>query len=307
MKICLLTTSPNNYSNRRIIYEAEKRGHQVELVNYLQCYLHVSVDRCTIYYNGRLLEDFDAVIPRIGASHTFFGTAVVRQFEIMKTFCLNSSLGITRSRDKLRSIQTLARKGISVPMTGSSHSTADVNGLIETVGGAPLVVKLVQGTQGLGVVLTRTHKAAESVIQAFSGLKTDILVQEFIAEAKGQDLRVFVVGGKVVAAMKRTAAKGDFRSNVHRGGKVKKVKLSKEEKRMALQAAREMKLNIAGVDIIRSKAGPMVLEVNSSPGIEGIEKATGANIAEEIIKFIERTSKRGTRQSIRERIKDIET
>jgi ribosomal protein S6--L-glutamate ligase len=307
MKICILTTAPNNYSNRRIIFEAEKRGHKVELVNYLKCYLHVSVDRCTIYYNGQLLEDYDAVIPRVSASYTFFGTAVVRQFEIMKTFCLNSSLGITRSRDKLRALQTLARRGINVPMTGSSHSTADVNGLIETVGGAPLVVKLVEGTQGLGVVLTRTHKAAESVIQAFSGLKTDILVQDFIGEAKGSDIRVFVVGKKVVAAMMRTAAKGDFRSNVHRGGKALKVKLTQEEKRMALRAASEMKLNIAGVDIIRSKTGPMVLEVNSSPGLEGIEGASDVNIAEEILKYIERTSKRGSRDSIREQIKNVET
>jgi ribosomal protein S6--L-glutamate ligase len=291
MKIGILTTAPNNYSNRRMIFEAEKRGHKVELVNYLKCYLHVSVDRCTIYYNGQLLEDYDAVIPRVAASHTFFGTAVVRQFEIMKTFCLNSSLGITRSRDKLRALQTLARRRVYIPMTGSSHSTADVNGLIETVGGAPLVIKLVEGTQGLGVVLTRTHKAAESVIQAFCGLKSDILVQDFIAESKGSDLRVFVVGNKVVAAMKRTAAKGDFRSNVHRGGKAERVKLTKEEKKMAVLAAKEMKLHVAGVDIIRSKTGPMILEVNSSPGLEGIEGATNVNVAEEIIKFVERRAK----------------
>lgn len=306
MKICIMTTAPNNYSNRRIIFEAEKRGHKVELVNYLKCYLHVSVDRCTIYYNGQLLEDYDAVIPRVSASHTFFGTAVVRQFEIMKTFCLNSSLGIARSRDKLRALQTLARQGVAIPMTGSSHSTADVNGLIETVGGAPLVVKLVEGTQGLGVVLTRTHKAAESVIQAFCGLKSDILVQDFIGEAKGSDIRVFVVGRKVVAAMMRTAAKGDFRSNVHRGGKAMKVRLTEEEKRMAITAAAEMKLNIAGVDIIRAKSGPMILEVNSSPGLEGIEGATDVNIAEAIVKFIERSAKR-TNSKYKEEIRNVQT
>jgi len=295
--------APNNYSNRRMIFEAEKRGHTVDVVHYLKCYLRVSSSgQSALYYNGQNLNDYDAVIPRISSTHTFFGTSVVRQFEIIGTYCLNSSLGISRSRDKLRALQTLARKGISIPSTGSTHSTNDVGGLIETVGGAPLVIKLLEGTQGLGVVLTKTHKAAESVIQAFAGLKSDILVQDFIGEAKGSDIRVFVVGGKVVASMMRTAAKGEFRSNVHRGGSAKSVRISNTERLMAIQSARELKLSVAGVDIIRSKKGPMILEVNSSPGLEGIENASQVNVAEQIIKYIER------RQSHkREEIKNVQT
>lgn len=303
MKICILTTSPGNYSNRRMIYESEKRGHQMDVVNYLKCYLHVSsTGESAIYYDGRSLSDYDAVIPRVSASHTMFGTSVVRQFEIINTFCVNSSLGIARSRDKLRALQTMARKGIAIPATGSSHSTNDVEGLINSVGGAPLVVKLLEGTQGVGVVLTKTRKAAESVIQAFSGLKSDILVQDFIGEAKGSDLRIFVVGRKVVASMMRTAAKGDFRSNVHRGGSARAVRITKEERSMAIRAARELRLNIAGVDIIRSKKGPMILEVNSSPGLEGIEGSTRVNIAEEIIKFIEKKQ-----STVREEIRNVQT
>jgi ribosomal protein S6--L-glutamate ligase len=288
MKIGILSTSPDSYSNRRMIFEAEQRGHEVEVINYLRCYLKVKLNDITIFYEGRELNYFDAIIPRVGASHTFFGTAVVRQFEIMKTFCLNSSLGITRSRDKLRALQTLARNGFMIPDTGSSHSTNDVGGLIETVGGAPLVVKLIEGTQGLGVVLTRSHKAAESVIQAFCGLKSDVIVQDFIDEAKGEDLRLFVVGDKVVASMMRKAAKGDFRSNFHRGGSTKKVKITEKERQMAVRSARDLGLKLAGVDIIRSSRGPMILEVNSSPGFEGLENATNINVAGEIISFIER-------------------
>lgn len=292
MKICILSTSPESYSNRRMIAEAEVRGHEVEVVNYLRCYLQVKPNDISIYYEGRKLDYFDAVIPRIGTTHTFFGTAVVRQFEIMKTFCLNSSLGIARSRDKLRSLQTLARKGFMIPNTGSSHSTNDVGGLIETVGGTPLVIKLVEGTQGLGVVLARSYKAAESVIQAFCGLKSDILVQEFIDEAKGADLRLFVVGDRVVASMMRQATKGDFRSNVHRGGITKKVRITERERMMAIKAAKYLGLKIAGVDVIRSSQGPMILEVNSSPGLEGIEGATKINVASEIVKFIEKRHNR---------------
>lgn len=303
MKICILTAAPNNYSNRRMIFEAEKRGHSVELVNYLKCYLRVSADgESAVFYNGQNLDEYDAVIPRIAATHTFFGTSVVRQFEIIGTYCLNGSLGISRSRDKLRSLQTLARKGIKIPSTGSTHSTNDVGGLIDTVGGAPLVIKLLEGTQGLGVVLARSRKAAESVIQAFSGLESDILVQDFIDEAKGSDLRVFVVGGRVVAAMMRTAAKGDFRSNVHRGGSAKKVRITKEEEKMAVRSACELKLSVAGVDIIRSKKGPMILEVNSSPGLEGIETASEINVAEQIIKYIERKQK-----NLRKEMKSVQT
>lgn len=297
MKICILSLSRDSYSNRRIIFEAEQRGHEVEVVNYLRCYLKVKPKDISIYYEGRNLDDFDAVIPRIGASNTFFGTAVVRQFEIMKTFCLNSSLGITRSRDKLRSLQTLARKGFMIPATASSHSTNDVGGLIETVGGTPLVIKLIEGTQGMGVVLAKTFKAAESVIQAFCGLKSDILVQDFIDEAKGADLRLFVIGDKVAASMMRRAAKGDFRSNVHRGGTTKKVRITEKERQMAVKAAKALGLKIAGVDIIRSKKGPMILEVNSSPGLEGIETTTGTNVAGEIIRYLER---RHTRENFSE-------
>jgi ribosomal protein S6--L-glutamate ligase len=292
MKIGILSVSFDNYSNRRMIFEAEQRGHQVVVVNYLRCYLKVKLNDLAIFYEGRSLNDFDAIIPRIGASHTFFGTSVVRQFEIMRTYCLNSSLGISRSRDKLRALQTLARMGFMIPDTGSSHSTNDVGGLIETVGGTPLVVKLIEGTQGLGVVLTRSYKAAESVIQAFCGLKSDILVQDFIDEAKGEDLRLFVVGDKVVAAMKRKAAKGEFRSNVHRGGSTHKVKITEKERSMAIKSAKALGLKIAGIDIIRSSKGPMILEVNSSPGLEGIEGSTGINVAAEIIKFIERRKKK---------------
>ncbi len=288
MKIGILTTSPNNYSNRRLVFEAEKRGHTVELINYLRCYLKLTPTECTIFYGSRELSDFDAIIPRVGTSHTFFGAAVVRQFEIMKTFCMNSSLGITRSRDKLRALQTLARRGFVIPDTGSSHSTNDVGGLIDVVGGTPLVVKLIEGTQGLGVVLTRTRKAAESVIQAFCGLRSDILVQDFIGEARGRDLRLFVVGEKVVASMLRKAAKGDFRSNVHRGGSAQKIKITDVERKMAVRATRHLGLRVAGVDIIRSKQGPMILEVNSSPGLEGIESTTSINVAEEIIRYLER-------------------
>ncbi len=300
MKIALLSIGPNSYSNRRMVFEAEKRGHAIEVVNYLRCYLKVTPNESSIYYEGRALDYFDAVIPRIGASYTFFGTAVVRQFEIMRTFCLNSSLGITRSRDKLRALQTLARKGFMIPDTGSSHSTNDVGGLIDTVGGAPLVIKLVEGTQGLGVVLTKTRKASESVIQAFCGLKSDILVQDFIGEAGGADLRLFVVGDKVVASMQRKAAKGDFRSNVHRGGSTQKIKITEKERQMAIDSSKALGLQISGVDIIRSKKGPMILEVNSSPGLEGIESTSGENVAEAIIRYIERKAARRKRRDEKE-------
>jgi ribosomal protein S6--L-glutamate ligase len=298
MKIGILSNSPNNYSNRRMIYEAEKRGHQIEIINFLRCYLKVKPNDISIFYEGRQLADLDAVIPRVGASYTQYGCAVVRQFEIMRTFCLNSSLGIMRSRDKLRALQTLARKGFTIPTTAFTHSTNDVGGLIETVGGTPLVVKLLEGTQGLGVVLARTYKAAESVIQAFSGLKSDILVQDFISEARGEDLRLFVVGDKVVASMMRKAAKGDFRSNVHRGGSTSIVKISQKEQQMAVRAAKHLGLQMAGVDIIRSKKGSMILEVNSSPGLEGVESTTGVNVAREIVKYIERKSSKANLSSV---------
>jgi ribosomal protein S6--L-glutamate ligase len=288
MKIGILSTQPDSYSNRRMIYEGQQRGHEIGVINYLKCYLHISNQSCSIFYEGKDLAEVDALIPRIGASNTFYGTSVVRQFEIMRKFCLNTAMGISRSRDKLRALQTLASLGFKIPTTASTHATNDVGGLIETVGGTPLVIKLIEGTQGMGVVLARTYKAAKSVIQAFSGLKTDVLVQDFISEAKGADLRLFVVGDRVVASMQRKAVKGDFRSNVHQGGTTSNIKITDKERAMAIRSTRELGLRISGVDIIRSKKGPMILEVNSSPGLEGIEGVTGINVAEEIIKYIER-------------------
>jgi ribosomal protein S6--L-glutamate ligase len=235
-----------------------------------------------------VLSGFDAVIPRIGASVTFYGTAVVRQFEMMNTFSLNESVAITRSRDKLRSLQLLARKGIGLPVTGFAHNPDDIDDLVNTVGGAPLVIKLLEGTQGIGVVLAETKKAAESVIQAFMGLKANIMVQEFIEEAGGADLRCFVVGGRVVATMKRQGPEGEFRSNLHRGGSATLVRLTPEERSTAVRAAKIMGLNVCGVDLLRSNHGPVVMEVNSSPGLEGIEKASGKNVADLIVQYIEK-------------------
>jgi ribosomal protein S6--L-glutamate ligase len=245
-----------------------------------------------VIYQGQPLQ-VDAVIPRIGASNTFYGTAVVRQFEMMGVFVANESQAISRSRDKLRSLQLLARDGVGLPVTGCAHSTKDIDGLINLAGGAPLVVKLIEGTQGVGVILAETKKAAQAVIEAFRGLDANIIVQEFIKEAGGADLRIFVVGGKVVATMKRQAAAGEFRSNLHRGGTAEKVKISPEERSTAVKAARTMGLNIAGVDILRSNHGPVVMEVNSTPGLEGIERSTGVDVAGKIIEFIEINAKPG--------------
>jgi ribosomal protein S6--L-glutamate ligase len=249
-----------------------------------------------VIYRGRALDYFDAVIPRIGASHTFYGAAVVRQFEMMGKFTLNRSQAISRSRDKLRSLQIMAKHGIGLPVTGCAHSTRDVEGLINSVGGAPLVVKLLEGTQGIGVVLAENKNAAESVIEAFRGLKANIIVQEFIKEAEGADIRAFVVGDKVVASMMRKAPEGEFRSNLHRGGKATRVKVTPAERVTALKAARAMGLNVAGVDILRSNHGPVVMEVNSSPGLEGIEKSTEVDVAAAIVEFIERNAEAGHRK-----------
>lgn len=252
-----------------------------------------------ILYQGKTLADVDAVIPRIGASHTFYGTAVVRQFEMMDVFVANESQAISRSRDKLRSLQILSKRGIGLPVTGFAHSTKDIEGLINIVGGAPLVIKLLEGTQGIGVVLTETHQAATSVIEAFRGLNANILVQEFIAEAKGADLRCFVIGGKVIAAMKRQGAPGEFRSNLHRGGNAETVKLTPEERSTATKAAKAMGLKIAGVDLLRSKHGPVVMEINSSPGIEGIENATQIDVADKIIAFLENNALQKNKDKIK--------
>ncbi|WP_437207201.1 30S ribosomal protein S6--L-glutamate ligase [Planctomicrobium sp. SH664] len=288
MKIAILSRKSSLYSTRRLKEAGEKRGHRVHVIDYLRCYMNITSHRPTIIYSGRELNDYDAVIPRIGASNTFYGTAVVRQFEMMGIFSANESQAITRSRDKLRCLQLLSRDGIGLPVSGFAHSTKDIDGLIDIVGGAPLVVKLVEGTQGVGVILAETRKAAEAVIEAFRDLEANILVQEFIQEAAGSDLRCLVVGGKVVAAMMRTARAGEFRSNLHRGGTAVKVKITPEERTTAVRAAKSMGLRVAGVDILRSRHGPVVMEVNSSPGLEGIEGATKIDVASKIIEFVEK-------------------
>jgi len=291
MKLGILSRNPKLYSTRRLVEAAEERGHEVRVLDHLRCYMNITSLRPSIHYKGEDLNDFDAVIPRIGASVTFYGTAVLRQFEMMGVYPLNESVAITRSRDKLRSLQLLARKGIGLPVTGFAHSPDDIQDMLEMVGGAPAVIKLLEGTQGIGVVLTETKKAAESVIEAFMGLNANILIQEFIKEAGGADLRCFVVGGRVVAAMKRQGKEGEFRSNIHRGGSATLVKLTPEERSTAIRAAKAMGLNVCGVDILRSNHGPLVMEVNSSPGLEGIESTTQKDVASMIIEFIEKNAK----------------
>lgn len=293
MKIAILSQDASLYSTKRLKEAGEERGHEMRVINYLRCYMNITSHKPQIIYNGTPLEDFEAIIPRIGASRTFYGTAVVRQFEVMGVFSANESQAISRSRDKLRCLQILARRGIGLPVTGFAHDTQDIDGLIDTVGGAPLVIKLLEGTQGIGVVLAETHQAAKSVIEAFRGLQANILVQEYIKEAKGADIRCFVVGDKVVAAMKRQGAPGEFRSNLHRGGNSEKIKLTPEERSTAVRSAKAMGLKIAGVDLLRSNHGPVVMEVNSSPGLEGIEKTTGIKVADKIIEYIEKNASSG--------------
>ena len=295
MKVAILSRKSSLYSTSRLKEAAEQRGHDVGVIDYLRCYMNIASHRPHVLYQGRMLDGVEAVIPRIGASHTFYGTAVVRQFEMMKVFTANSSQAISRSRDKLRCLQLLSRLGIGMPVTGFAHSTKDVDGLIDIVGGAPLVVKLLEGTQGIGVVLAETRKAAESVVEAFRGLNANILVQEFIKESAGTDIRCFVVGQRVVAAMARVGREGEFRSNLHRGGRSEKVKLSPEERSTAVRAAKAMGLKVAGVDLMRSNHGPLVLEVNSSPGLEGIEQATGVDVAGKIIEFVEKNAAEGSK------------
>ncbi len=290
MKIAILSQDASLYSTRRLKEAAAERDHDVQVINYLRCYMNITSHKPSVVYQGKPLEEYDAVIPRIGASRTFYGTAVVRQFELMGVFTANESQAISRSRDKLRCLQILAREGIGLPVTGFAHATQDIDGLIETVGGAPLVIKLLEGTQGIGVVLAETHQAAKSVIEAFRGLEANILVQEYIKEAKGADVRCFVVGGKVIAAMKRQGAEGEFRSNLHRGGKAEKVKLTPEERSTAVRSMKAMGLRVAGVDLLRSNHGPVVMEINSSPGLEGIENATGIDVAGKIIEFIQKNA-----------------
>jgi ribosomal protein S6--L-glutamate ligase len=293
MRIAILSRNPNLYSTRRMVEAGTALGHEIKVVDPLLCYMTIASQRPTIHYKGEELVGFDAIIPRIGASITFYGTAVVRQFEMMGVYSVNESVAISRSRDKLRSLQLLARKGIGLPVTGFAHSTKYTNDLMDLAGGAPLVIKLLEGTQGIGVVLAETNKAAESVIEAFRSLKENILVQEFIQEADGADIRCFVIGDKVVAAMKRQGKEGEFRSNLHRGGNASIARLTPAERATAIRAARIMGLNVAGVDLLRSNHGPVVMEVNSSPGLEGIETATEKNVAGMIIEFIEKQARPG--------------
>lgn len=291
MKVAILSRNPKLYSTQRLVEACKERGHEVTILDVLRCYMNISSHNPEVHYKGEVLGLFDAVIPRIGASVTFYGTAVLRQFEMMGVYPVNESVAISRSRDKLRSLQLLSRKGVGMPVTGFAHSPDDIEDVIKMVGGAPLVIKLLEGTQGIGVVLAETQKAAESVIEAFLGLKANIMVQEYIAEAGGADIRCFVIGDKVVAAMKRQAKSGEFRSNLHRGGTAEIIRLTPEERSTAVRAARIMGLNVAGVDILRSHHGPVVMEVNSSPGLQGIEKATGKDVAGMIVQFMEKNVK----------------
>lgn len=291
MKIAILSRNKKLYSTRRLVEACEERGHEPMVLDVLRCYMEIASSKPEVHINGNALSFFDAVIPRIGASVTFYGTAVLRQFEMLGSFPLNESVAITRSRDKLRSLQLLARKGIGLPKTGYAHNPGDIKDMINMVGGAPLVIKLLEGTQGIGVVLAETRKASESVIEAFMGLKANIMIQEYIREAGGADIRCLVIGDKVVAAMKRQALPGEFRSNLHRGGTASLIKITPTERQTAVRAAKIMGLNVAGVDLLRSERGPLVMEVNSSPGLEGIENATGKDIAGMIVEFIEKNAK----------------
>lgn len=293
MKIAVLSRNSKLYSTARLVEEAQNAGHEARVIDTLKCYMDITSAKPAVWYRGEKLEQQDAVIPRIGASITNYGTAVIRQFEMMDTYSLVGSIPLNRSRSKLRALQLLSRKGVGLPVTGFAHDVHNTRQLIQLVGGAPVVVKLLEGTQGRGVVLAETVKAAESVIDAFIELKADFLVQEFIKEAGGSDVRCFVIGKKVVAAMERKSAPGEFRSNLHRGGTAVLTKLTPLERRTAIKAAQTMGLNVAGVDILRSSRGPLVMEVNSSPGLRGIEESTGVNVAAKIIKFIEENAHTG--------------
>ncbi|MGB6390251.1 MAG: 30S ribosomal protein S6--L-glutamate ligase [Methyloceanibacter sp.] len=293
MKIVMMARNPNLYSHKRLKEAAEARGFQLDIVNTLRCYMNIASRRPEIYYNGEKLPHYDAVIPRIGASVTFYGLAILRQFEMMGVYPLNESVAIGRSRDKLRSMQILAREGIGLPVTTFAHDPKQTEEVLRISGGAPVVIKLLEGTQGIGVVLADTDRSAKSVIEAFRGAGVNILVQEFIKEAGGSDIRTLIVGGKVVASMQRMGAKGEFRSNLHRGGSAEPIKISPEERSTAIRAAKAMGLNVCGVDMLRSNHGPVVMEVNSSPGLEGIERATGIDVAGRIIDLLEQQARPG--------------
>lgn len=291
MKIAILSRNAALYSTRRLLDAATQRGHDVQVIDYLRCYMNITSANPSIHYKGEELAYFDAIIPRIGANRTFYGTSIVRQFETMGTYSISPSIAITRSRDKLRSLQMFAMKGVDMPITGFASSPGDIDDLIEVVGGTPLVIKLIEGTQGVGVVLAETKKAAESVVQAFMGLNANIIVQEFIHESSGSDIRCLVLGDKVIASMKRQAEPGEFRSNIHRGGSAMPIKITKQEREAAVKATKVMGLRFAGVDLLRSKRGPLIMEINSSPGLEGIEEATKKDIATAVIEFIEKDAK----------------
>jgi len=288
MKIGILSRGPELYSTKRLVEAVKEKGHEVLVIDPLKCYMNITTNNPTVHYKDKVLDNFDAIIPRIGTSITFYGTAVLRQFEMSGVYPVNESVAITRSRDKLRSLQIMSRKGLGLPVSGFAHSTKMTNNLIDLAGGSPLVIKLLEGTQGKGVVLAETKNAAESVIEAFRALDAHFLVQEFIKEAGGTDIRCFVVGDKVVASMERKGAEGEFRSNLHRGGSAQTVKITPEERSTALKAAKAMGLNVAGVDLLRSNKGPLIMEVNSSPGLEGIENSTGKDVAGMIVTFIEK-------------------
>lgn len=294
MKIAILSRNQNLYSTKRLVEAGIARGHEVEVIDTLRCYMDITSTKPMVHYQNRILDDYDAIIPRIGASITFYGTAVIRQFEMMGVFSLNESVAIARARDKLRSLQLLSRRGLGLPVTGFAHSTKMTRELIKLVGGAPLVLKLLEGSQGKGVVLAETDGAAESVIDAFREMDANILVQEFIKEAGGSDIRCFVIGDEVVASMKRTAKAGEFRSNLHRGGTASIVEITNEERQAALDATKALGLNLAGVDMLRSARGPLIMEVNSSPGLNGIETATGKDVAKMIIEYLEKMDKNST-------------
>ena len=303
MKIAILSRNKQLYSTRRLLEAAKSRGHEAVVVDSLRCYMNIATHKPTIHLHGKELNDIDAVIPRIGSSVSFYGAAVVRQFEMMGVLSLNRSVGITRSRDKLHALQMLSCKGIGLPITGFANRPDEIEDLIRMVGGAPLVIKLLSGTQGIGVVLAETKQAASSVIEAFMGLKANILVQEYIEEAKGADIRCLVIGGRVVASMERRAKAGEFRSNLHRGGTSKLIKITPEERSTAVRSAKILGLNVAGVDILRSNHGPVVMEVNSSPGLEGIEAATHKDIAGMMIDFLEKTAKLKQKKNTKQRQK----
>ena len=292
MKIVILSRNPKLYSTQRLVEAGEKRGHEMVVVDHLKTILVIEPGRPHIFYQGKEITAVDAIIPRIGASVTFYGAAVIRQFEMMKIFSSVESQALVRARDKLRSLQLLSRAKIGMPKTAFTSNSKDIDNMINQVGGAPVVIKLLEGTQGIGVILAETNKVAKSTVEGFLSLDANILVQEFIKEAKAADIRVFIVGGEVVGAMKRQGAEGEFRSNLHRGGKATVIKLTKEEKTTALKAAKTLGLDIAGVDMLQSDRGPLVMEVNSSPGLEGIEGATKVDIAGKIIEFVERKTQK---------------